>query len=76
MANVLHVPDYVIDIVVFPDYSCQVIELNPFGASMSSGAALFNWRKDLKLLYGQLNLPTPPIRILEALTDEESEKGV
>jgi len=45
------VNSYVIDIVVLPDYSCSVIELNPFGSHMSSGAALFNWEKDYALMY-------------------------
>jgi hypothetical protein len=39
----LPLPSYVMDVVVFPDYSCHLIELNPFGSNMSSGAALFNW---------------------------------
>lgn len=29
------VEDYVIDIAILPDFSCHVIELNPFGAWMS-----------------------------------------
>eukprot|EP01089_Gocevia_fonbrunei_P008182 TRINITY_DN19853_c0_g1_i1.p1 TRINITY_DN19853_c0_g1~~TRINITY_DN19853_c0_g1_i1.p1 ORF type:complete len:437 (+),score=59.04 TRINITY_DN19853_c0_g1_i1:118-1428(+) len=60
-------PSYVIDVVVLEDYVCQVIELNPFGADMSSGAALFNWEKDHKLLYGELNRSSPAIRILNRL---------
>eukprot|EP00005_Dracoamoeba_jomungandri_P009686 CAMPEP_0174269118 /NCGR_PEP_ID=MMETSP0439-20130205/39947_1 /TAXON_ID=0 /ORGANISM="Stereomyxa ramosa, Strain Chinc5" /LENGTH=401 /DNA_ID=CAMNT_0015357715 /DNA_START=44 /DNA_END=1246 /DNA_ORIENTATION=- len=30
-------PSYVFDVVVYPDYSCHLIELNPFGSDMSSG---------------------------------------
>ena len=44
--------------------SCQVIELNPFGAYMSSGAGLFNWERDYETLHG-FNLDAdqpPPIR--------------
>eukprot|EP01126_Amoeba_proteus_P037134 TRINITY_DN3811_c0_g1_i1.p1 TRINITY_DN3811_c0_g1~~TRINITY_DN3811_c0_g1_i1.p1 ORF type:complete len:423 (-),score=90.52 TRINITY_DN3811_c0_g1_i1:141-1409(-) len=46
-----HIPlsDYVIDVVVYPDYSCHVIELNPFGAAMSSGSALFHWLKGINI---------------------------
>jgi len=68
--------DYVIDIVVFPDFSCQVIELNPFGIAMSSGSALYSWTKDYDLLYGKLGLDFVPIRVLEKLIDEENTKGV
>ena len=63
------IPSYVIDIVVFPDFTCHVVELNPFGKSMSSGSALYHWSKDEDLLYGKLDLPKPPIRILKQLID-------
>jgi len=74
-----HMPmaDYVLDVIVFPDtFECQVIELNPFGAAMSSGSALFNWIKDYELMYGSLSLEKAPIRVLEKLLDENSEKGI
>jgi hypothetical protein len=67
-------PDYVIDIVVFKDFSCQVIEFNPMGAAMSSGAALYNWLHDSDLLTGKLHLQPPPIRILRNLNDEDNAK--
>lgn len=78
IAEFLPMPDYVIDIVVFPQtYQCQVIELNPFGAAMSSGSALYNWHRDFQLLYGNLNLEKPPIRVLEKLIEEESsQRGI
>ena len=49
----LPMPDYVMDVVVYADGTCQMIEVNPFGAYMSSGAALFNWRSDRRVLYGE-----------------------
>merc|ERR1712227_432090 len=62
------IPSYVMDIAVNPeDYSCTLIELNPFGKHMSSGSALFHWLKDEDLMYGKLNLENPPIRILKQL---------
>jgi len=67
-------PDYVIDVVVYSDYSCGIIEMNPFGAAMSSGSALFNWEKDSDLFSGKLNLDTPPIRVLSQLVDEKNTK--
>ncbi len=32
-----------------------IIEFNPFGADMSSGAALFHWERDYDVLYGNTN---------------------
>ena len=58
---------FVLDIVVFEDFSAQVIEINPFGSNLSSGSALFSWKKDQELMYGKLNLKNPPIRILKEL---------
>lgn len=75
----LPLPSYVMDVVVFPDYSCHLIELNPFGSNMSSGAALFNWLTDEDLLYGRTgggsdSAALPPIRILrELLPDAPAE---
>ena len=72
--NSFSVPSYVIDIAVDPeDYSCQVIELNPFGKTMSSGSGLFHWERDGDLLYDNLNREVPAIRILEHL--KESKKS-
>jgi hypothetical protein len=66
--------DYVIDVAVFPDFSCQMIELNPMGAHMSSGSALFNWSKDYEVLLGKVDIgDKPPIRILKQLIDPENE---
>jgi hypothetical protein len=64
-------PDYVIDIVVYPDFTCHVIELNPFGAAMSSGSALFHWLRDYKLLYGELGLDKPVIRVAESIENDD-----
>jgi len=65
-----NLPDYVMDVVVFPhNWTCQVIEVNPFGAHMSSGAGLFNWEKDEDLLCGKTCRLLPAIRILEKLID-------
>lgn len=67
---------YVMDVVVFPkDYSCSLIELNPFGSHMSSGAALYNWRKDEDLLYGRelgQRAGLPAIRVLRELIDVDA----
>lgn len=49
-----------------------MLELNPMGAAMSSGSALFNWIKDADLFNGKLSLETPPIRVLKRLLDEET----
>jgi len=76
LTSSLPMEDYVIDVVVFPDYSCQVIELNPFGIAMSSGSALYSWSEDYDLLYGNLGLDFVPIRILEKLIDEENVIGI
>jgi len=62
--------------VVFEDFSCHIIELNPFGTFMSSGAALYNWLVDEDLLYGKLRSDKPPIRILQELIAEDKNKDV
>eukprot|EP01112_Ceratiomyxa_fruticulosa_P016773 TRINITY_DN5113_c0_g1_i1.p1 TRINITY_DN5113_c0_g1~~TRINITY_DN5113_c0_g1_i1.p1 ORF type:complete len:432 (+),score=77.67 TRINITY_DN5113_c0_g1_i1:1923-3218(+) len=62
----IKVPSYILDVAVFPsNYTCHLIELNPFGSYMSSGASLFDWRKDEALLYGKEPHALPPIRILD-----------
>eukprot|EP01105_Mastigella_eilhardi_P015051 TRINITY_DN3424_c0_g1_i3.p1 TRINITY_DN3424_c0_g1~~TRINITY_DN3424_c0_g1_i3.p1 ORF type:complete len:509 (+),score=141.39 TRINITY_DN3424_c0_g1_i3:263-1789(+) len=67
----LPLPDYIIDIVVFPGMRCEMIELNPFGPAMSSGSALYNWRTDTQLLCDDGNRAgLPPIRILERFLGE------
>lgn len=68
-----HIPmaDYVIDFVVYSDFTCHVIELNPFGAAMSSGSALFHWLKDYRLLYGLLDLEKPVIRVAESIENDD-----
>ena len=71
-------PSFVIDVAVFSDYTCYVIEINPFGRTMSSGSALYNWDTDCDLLYGRGNtVSKPPIRVLRELIkeDEEGEKN-
>jgi len=57
-----HIPlnDYVVDFIVFPDYSVNIIEFNPMGPSLSSGSALFNWEKDLDLLMGRAKFDFVP----------------
>ena len=62
-------PDYVMDVAVFSDYSCQLIELNPFGQHMSSGSGLFHWVKDWDLLCGGLSRRRPAIRVLKELVE-------
>lgn len=44
---------FVMDVAVYPDLSCKVIELNPFGAHLSCGSALFSWTLDSAILYGE-----------------------
>lgn len=61
--------DYVLDVVVFPDMSCHVIEVNPFGPHMSSGAGLFNWEKDGELMCGITKRDVPAIRVLKQLIE-------
>jgi len=33
-------------------FGVRLLELNPFGAHLSSGSALFNWRTDAAIMYG------------------------
>ena len=74
VSGCIRTPSFVIDIGVLEDYSCQVIELNPFGAYMSSGSALFNWLDDYDLLHGNLEgFDYPSIRILKYLIDDEKK---
>jgi len=74
--HIFPMESFVIDVVVMPDKTCQVIELNPFGIHMSSGSALYSWIKDYDLLYGKLDIDFVPIRILKSLTDNENTKDV
>jgi len=72
--NQLPMPDYVIDVFVNPEtFKCTIIELNPMGASMSSGSALFNWNTDFDLLDGKKEDRTP-MRILYKLIDVQKEE--
>jgi hypothetical protein len=44
--------DYVLDVVVvLPSYSCQLIEINPFGENMSSGRPSFSSSSSFILLF-------------------------
>eukprot|EP00455_Lapot_gusevi_P000682 TRINITY_DN1030_c0_g1_i1.p1 TRINITY_DN1030_c0_g1~~TRINITY_DN1030_c0_g1_i1.p1 ORF type:complete len:282 (-),score=38.47 TRINITY_DN1030_c0_g1_i1:175-1020(-) len=62
---------YVIDIVVFVEQGyCQVVEINPFGAHLSSGSGLFNWVTDHDLLYGKEVQSAPEIRVLSRLLED------
>ncbi len=66
------IPSFVVDIVVHPHtYACSIIELNPFGRTLSSGSALYNWDKDFELLYGVHRQP-PTMRILKELLDNDA----
>jgi hypothetical protein len=47
----------------------QIIELNPFGAHMSSGSALYNWRVDYDLMYGVKETSHLDIRVLRKLLE-------
>ena len=49
--DLLLMDSFVLD-VAWIDGSMAVVELNPFGDGLSSGAALFGWREDRELLYG------------------------
>jgi len=69
-------PSYVMDIVVYEDFTCHLIEFNPFGAHMSSGAALFNWSVDGPLLYGKLQRQLPVIRVLKELIPKDNSTPV
>jgi len=68
------VDSYVMDIVVFPDFTCMIVEFNPFGPHLSSGAALFNWIKDFDLLTGNTDRQVPAIRILKKLITSDQSK--
>lgn len=62
-------PDAVMDVVIWPQLAHRsyknlgvfIIEFNPFGGSLVTGAALFNWRADHEILY---NSEKPIVRIL------------
>eukprot|EP01084_Bolivina_argentea_P265712 450502_1 len=59
--NVLPYDDYVMDVFVDilndekTKMKVYIIEINPFGACSSSGSALFEWKLDFDLLYGNIN---------------------
>jgi len=55
-----------------PSYHTQLIELNPFGPHLSSGAGLFNWRTDRALLFGESLRADglPHVRVLCRLLDD------
>jgi len=71
ISHAISMPDYVIDFVVYPDFQCHIIELNPFGAAMSSGSALFHWLKDYKLLYDEMGLDNAVIRVVEHMENDD-----
>ena len=44
---------WVIDVILSKEVLApQFVEVNPFGAELSSGSALFNWVRDKEILYG------------------------
>lgn len=59
---------WVIDVILPREtLAPEFVEVNPFGAELSSGSALFNWIRDRDILYGDGNevefryvCPTPP----------------
>jgi len=71
----LPVPNYIIDIAVHPiDFSCKIIEINPYGPHQSSGSALFSWIHNYDLLTGKEEHDIPPIWILKELLYENPEQ--
>jgi len=61
------------DVVILGNDEVQIIELNPFGSEMSSGAGLFNWKTDRELLYGEKNQDKPHIRVLTKLLEDDNK---
>jgi len=68
--NAIPFSSYVMDVVVYKDLKVHLIEFNPFGAHMSSGAALFNWLIDGPLLYGEIKRDKPAFFVLKELLNE------
>eukprot|EP00466_Bigelowiella_natans_P011041 jgi/Bigna1/90870/estExt_fgenesh1_pg.C_810086 len=73
VAKALPFDSYVMDVAVLPDMTCTLIEMNPFGAHLSSGSALFHWENDFEILYGRdgnvhCNKGLPEMRILTMRT--------
>ncbi len=53
-----------------------IIEFNPFGAVMSSGAALFHWERDYDVLYGNTNSNSNDSSSSSSNIDVFHQKGV
>ncbi|KNC52293.1 uncharacterized protein AMSG_01120 [Thecamonas trahens ATCC 50062] len=71
----LSLDSYVFDVVWMPDTgSVSLIEINPFGAELSSGACLFSWTRDRALLYGDEPAAgsQPAVRVLRELIGKAS----
>ena len=55
-------------------FGVRLLELNPFGAHLSSGACLFNWREDTAEMYGYAPLnKAAPSTDPGTVADEHSE---
>ena len=48
--------DCVIDVYVDPNYKIELVEFNSFGMELASGSALFEWKQDSDILYGNENV--------------------
>lgn len=44
--------DAVIDVSIYEDNSCKLIEINNYGADSPAGSGNYNWKEDYVLLYG------------------------
>lgn len=44
--------DAIVDVCIYQDNSCKLIEINNYGADSPAGAGNFNWKEDYFLLYG------------------------
>jgi hypothetical protein len=42
----------IVDVYIYKDDSCKLIEINNYGADSPAGAGNFNWKEDYFLLYG------------------------
>jgi len=71
--EVIPFDNYVMDTIIFEDFSCMIVEFNPYGPHLSSGAALYNWIKDKELLIGDSEIEVPSIRILKKLITKDGK---
>jgi hypothetical protein len=84
-AFTVRLPSYVMDVVVLGDVNSstsslttQIIELNSYGADMSSGAGLFNWHIDHDIMYGEGAFADkdrlPVMRVLDRLLEADGSE--